>query len=247
MEWYRTYGGQSVTDRTTLIPAMPVSDRTREYLAASKSEATIRAYRADLRHFEAWCDAHGQAALPAVPEAVADYLSDLAGANVATATITRRLSAISQAHKMAGLETPTQSQLVRMTASGIRRTLGTAAHQARPILVADLRTMLEALPDDLRGLRDRALLLIGFAGGMRRSELVGLDVEDVAVEPEGLRITIRRSKTDQEGAGREIGLVRGRHPLSDPVVALRSGERRPASTVAPSARWTGAVAWERLA
>ena len=80
--------------------------------------------------------------------------------------------------------------------------------------------MVAVLPDDLRGLRDRALLLVGFAGGMRRSELVGLDVGDVVEEKEGLRITIRRSKTDQEGAGREIGIVRGRHPLTDPVAAL---------------------------
>jgi len=113
-----------------------------------------------------------------------------------------------------------QTQLVRMTAAGIRRTLGTAPHQARPILVEDLKAMLAALPDDLRGLRDRALLLIGFVGGFRRSELVGLDVEDVTEEAEGLRINIRRSKTDQDGAGREIGILRGRHPLTDSVAAL---------------------------
>ncbi len=107
-----------------------------------------------------------------------------------------------------------------MEAAGIRRSVGTAPHQARPILVEDLKAMLAALPDDLRGLRDRALLLIGFAAGMRRSELVGLDVVDVVEEKEGLRITVRRSKTDQEGAGREIGVVRGRHPLTDPVAAL---------------------------
>jgi integrase len=137
------------------------------------------------------------------------------------ATITRRLSAISQAHKMAGVESPTQTQLVRMTAGGIRRTLGTAPRQARPILVDDLRAMVAALPDDLRGLRDRALLLIGFTGGLRRSELVGLDVGDVSEEGEGLRICIRHSKTDQEGTGREIGIVRGRHPLTDPITALK--------------------------
>ena len=81
--------------------------------------------------------------------------------------------------------------------------------------------MSEALPDDLRGSRDRALLLVGFAGGMRRSEIIGLDMEDVAIEPEGLAVTIRRSKTDQEGQGRLIGIVRGaRGPLTDPVAAI---------------------------
>lgn len=197
-----------------------ISDRTRDYVAASKAPGTVRAYRSDLRHFEAWCASRARLSRPAAPETVADYISDLAEAGMKPATITRRLSAISQAHRMAGLESPTQAQLVRMTAAGIRRSLVTTPRQARAILAGDLRTMLAAMPDDLRGLRDRALLLIGFAGGMRRSELVGLDVGDVVEEKEGLRITIRRSKTDQEGAGREIGIVRGRHPLTDPVAAL---------------------------
>ncbi|MFN8620622.1 MAG: site-specific integrase [Chloroflexota bacterium] len=213
-------GGILTTDPVALVPAQPLSDRTRQYLAASKAPATVRAYRSDLRHFEAWCDGRGSPSLPSTPEVIADYLAELAGAGMAAATITRRLTAISQAHRMAGLESPTGSQVVRMTAAGIRRSVGTAQHQVRPILVADLRAMLEALPADLRGLRDRALLLIGFTAGLRRSELVALDVTDVVEEAEGLRVTIRRSKTDQEGAGREVGILRGRRPSTDPVGAL---------------------------
>jgi site-specific recombinase XerD len=204
----------------TIISVGSVGDPARAYVAASKAPATIRAYRSDLRHFEAWCEAHARPSLPAASETVADYIAALADAGISAATITRRLSAISQGHRMAGHESPTQTQLVRMTAAGIRRTLGTAPRQARPILVADLRAMVEALPDSLRGLRDRALLLVGFTGGLRRSELVGLDVEDVSEEAEGLRIKLKHSKTDQEGAGREIGIVRGRHPLTDPIAAL---------------------------
>jgi site-specific recombinase XerD len=198
----------------------PVSAATRDFLAASKATRTVRAYRSDLRDFETWCSERGQASLPAAPATVADYVADLAASGRTVATITRRLSAISQGHKMAGLESPTQTQLVRLTAAGIRRSVGAAPHQVRPILVGDLKRMLAALPDSLRGSRDRALLLVGFAGGMRRSELVGLDVEDVVEETEGLRVTLRRSKTDQEGTGREVGIVRGRHPLTDPVAAL---------------------------
>jgi site-specific recombinase XerD len=209
-----------LNENWAVIPAAPVSDQTRDFLAASKAPKTIRAYGSDLRHFEAWCHTNGRQSLPAAPETVADYIADLAATGVAAATLTRRLSAISQAHKMAGFETPTHSQLVRMTAAGIRRSLGTAPHQARAISVDELKAMLGALPDDLRGFRDRALLLIGFVGGFRRSELVGLDVEDVTEEAEGLRVRIRFSKTDQEGVGREIGIVRGRHPLTDPVTAL---------------------------
>jgi site-specific recombinase XerD len=198
-----------------------VSEQTREYLAASKAERTVRAYRSDLADFEAWCARHERSPLPAVPETVADYIADMAAHGRKASTITRRLSAISQAHRMAGLESPTHAQVVRMTASGIRRQLGTAPRQARPILAAELRSMIEALPDDLRGLRDRALLLVGFAAGMRRGELVALDVSDVVEEPEGLAVTIRRSKTDQEAQGRTVGIVRGsRGPLTDPVTAV---------------------------
>ena len=205
----------------TVITAGSVGDPARAYVAASKAPATIRAYRSDLRHFEAWCEEHQRLSLPATPETVADYIAALADDGMTAATITRRLSAISQIHRMAGVESPTQTQLVRMTAAGIRRTLGTAPRRARPISVADLRAMVEAMPDDLRGQRDRALLLVGFTGGLRRSELVGLDVEDVSEEAEGLRINLKHSKTDQEGAGREIGIVRGRHPLTDPVIAVK--------------------------
>jgi site-specific recombinase XerD len=212
------------------VSTTSISDQTREYLAASKAERTVKAYRSDLRHFESWCADRERRSLPATADTVADYISDLAATGNKPATITRRLSAISQAHKMADLESPTHAQLVRMTAAGIRRTIGTSQHHARRIEEADLIAMIGALPDDLRGLRDRALLLVGFVGGMRRSELVGLDVEDVLEERDGLRVTIRRSKTDQEAIGREIGLVRGRRPLTDVVTAVT--DWRTASRVA---------------
>ncbi|MGH2465345.1 MAG: site-specific integrase [Candidatus Limnocylindrales bacterium] len=209
-------------DRRVPLLTASISEETRGYLTASKAARTIRAYRCDVSDFEAWCHAHVRAPFPATPETIADYISAQADLGRSAATITRRLSAISQVHQMAGLESPTRSQLVRMTASGIRRSLGVAPRQARPILVAELRSMIELLPHDLRGLRDRALLLVGFAAGMRRSELVGLNVEDVIEEPGGLGVTIRRSKTDQEGQGRVVGIVRGsRGPLTDPVAAVR--------------------------
>jgi len=142
-----------MVETRALIPSAEVSERTRDYLAASKSPRTVRAYRTDLRDFEVWCAEHDRTTLPASPETVADYLADMAASGRKAATITRRLSAISQAHQMAGLESPTHAQIVRMTASGIRRQLGTAPRQARPILAAELRSMIEALPDDLRGLK----------------------------------------------------------------------------------------------
>jgi integrase len=115
------------------------------------------------------------------------------------ASITRRGAAIARAHRLAGFETPLRG-VAKETMAGIRRTLGVApTTQAAPVTVAILRAMVRDLPDDVGGARDRALLLIGFAGALRRKELVGLDVADVVHVDEGILLTVRRSKTDQEG------------------------------------------------
>jgi len=135
------------------------------------------------------------------------------------ATIDARLAAISAAHRAAGHDSPTKAEPVRLVRRGVRRTVGAAQRQVRPVSVVDLRAMVNGLGDDLAGHRDRAMLLLGFAGALRRSELVGLDVADVADGPDGLTVTIRRSKTDQEGAGRTVGIPRGAHGETDPVGA----------------------------
>src|SRR5579883_2864975 len=162
-----------------------IADRASEFIQQSKAANTVRAYRSDWSHFESWCKAHGLSSLPTSPEAVALYVTELATTHK-TATITRRISAISQAHQIAGIATPTKSSQVRLVLAGIRRTKGTAQVAKTPVLVDDLRRMLDRLPDNLLGARNRALLLIGFAGAFRRSELVALDAEDVVITREGL-------------------------------------------------------------
>jgi integrase len=153
---------------------------------------------------------------------VALYLSDLAR-TAKPATLQRRLSSISQAHQAAGHPTPTVDPVVRAVHAGIRRTQGTAPTVKAPAVTAELRAMVEHLPGDLRGVRDRALLLlVGFAAALRRSELVALDRCDVAETAEGLVVTLRRSKSDPEGAGRKIGVPCGSHPTTCPVRALRA-------------------------
>jgi site-specific recombinase XerD len=144
------------------------------------------------------------------------YVTDLA-ASLKPATITRRISAISQAHQIAGMETPTGSAKVRLVMAEIRRTLGTAQDAKTPVMVDDLKRMIARLPEGLLGVRDRALLLIGFAGGFRRSELTGLDRDAVEITRDGLVVTIRRWKTDQEGEGRKIGVPYGSNPATCPV------------------------------
>jgi len=172
---------------------------------------TKRAYRADWADFAAWCGAHELAALPAAPATVALYLTDRAK-GCKTSTLARRLCSIAGAHKAAGQPSPTADPAVRTLLAGIRRAKGTKQERKRPTVTHEVRAMVDALPPTLRGRRDRALLLLGFAGGFRRSELVALDVDDVEETAGGLVVTIRRSKTDQEGEGRRIGVpYGGRH------------------------------------
>jgi len=194
--------------------------RADDYARESRAANTRRAYRSDWRDFSNWCAHHGRTALPATPETVALYLAALAE-TLKTATLQRRLAAISQAHKAADLDTPTTDRAVRRVMTGIRRTKGTAQEAKEAAVTRDLRRMLATLPPTVRGRRDRALLLVGFAGAFRRSELVGLDVADLRVHPDGLVITLRRAKTDQAGAGRRLGLPYGRDAATCPVRAVQ--------------------------
>lgn len=193
----------------------------RAYVAQAKAENTKRAYAADWRHFSAWCSEHHLEALPATVDALALYLAALAEVTKVS-TLTRRVSAVSQAHQMAGFESPTTDIRVRTVMAGIRRAKGVSQQGKKPIVTEDLRCMLELLPDNLQGLRDHALLLAGFAGAFRRSELVALNVEDLEFNRDGLVITIRRSKTDQEGQGRRVGLPYGSRPETCPVRAIQT-------------------------
>jgi integrase len=195
---------------------------TRGFLAAAKADSSRRAYRSDWMHFEGWCRRHGLAALPSTPETVALYVTALAASHK-PATIRRRLTVISRAHQSNGSPSPASMQqpLVSETLKGIRRTVGTAQSGKRPLYTDQVRAMIHALPKGLQGVRDRALLLMGYAGGFRRSELAGLKVGDVALEKDGLVVTLRHSKTDQEGQGRKVALPFGSQPETCPVRAYQ--------------------------
>jgi site-specific recombinase XerD len=192
--------------------------------SAAKAPNTLRAYRSDLRDFEAWCATRSAVAVPASPVTVTLYCTALAEAGAKASTIQRRLTAISQAHQLAGHHpSPTADPVVRTTMAGIRRTLGTAPAQKAAVVTAELRRLLAATPEEtLAGRRDRTILLLGFAGGLRRSELVALDVEDLTETVDGLRVRLRRSKTDQESEGEEVGIPFGQHPDTCPIRALRA-------------------------
>jgi site-specific recombinase XerD len=203
------------------LPALPAEDveRAADYAKQAAAFNTRRGYRADFDAFTSWCAARGVSPLPATPETVAGFLASQAEAGFAAATIGRRISAISYAHRLAGHETPTNSTIVKTTLKGIRRTIGGAPNKKAPAVAEIMRNMAAAVPPGTGGARDRALLLLGFGGAFRRSELIGLDVADLQFEEAGLKVTIRHSKTDQESMGQTIAIARGN--TACPVKAVR--------------------------
>ena len=206
-----------------MLAGLPeAAQRVQDYAGRSKSAATIKAYAAGWRDFLAFCSERGLSALPASDQTVAAYLAELADRGAKAATIARRLVVISQAHRAADLPSPTSSSLVRRTHAGIRRTIGTAQAGKAPALVDDLKRMLAALPDSRVGRRDRALLLLGFAGAFRRAELVSLDVSDLEFTRAGLIVTLRKSKTDQEGRSRRVGIPFGSTEATCPVRSVQA-------------------------
>ena len=191
-----------------------------DYDRAARAEATWRAYRSDCEDFARWCEEVGLVALPASEDTVARYLVHLAELGRRPATLARRLASISVAHQMAGYGSPAHSRLVRDRLSGIRRSVGVVQRQASPAMTPEIRRMVRALPEGLHGRRDRLVILLGFAAALRRSELASLDVEDVRWVPEGMEVTIRRSKTDQEAEGAVVPVPYGSKMDTCPVRAL---------------------------
>jgi site-specific recombinase XerD len=205
-----------------LAELRPLVEKARDFARGARAASTLRAYRGDVERFAAWCAASGLDSLPALPGTVAMYLAALVDEGMKVATIDRALVAIAQAHRAAGFPSPRESELVRLTRRGIARKLGTAPARKAAFPVDALRAFARACDGSLAGLRDRALVLVGFAGAFRRSELVGLDVRDVAFGADGATVTLRHSKTDQEGAGVDVGIPNGSDASTCPVRALRA-------------------------
>lgn len=184
------------------------------------SPSSIKSYQKDWNIYEAWCARRRLQSLPADPTYIALFLSNQAAKGIKASTITRRKAAIRYYHVLAGVEPcPTDSELVRATMKGIQRSLSLQKNQKAPVTIECLMNMLQFLPDNLIGVRDKAILLFGFAGAFRRSELAALQMEDLVEVPQGLRVIIRRSKTDQEGEGQAIPIIRGKKEC--PVESLK--------------------------
>jgi site-specific recombinase XerD len=201
------------------VALRPDLDEATHYARAEKAQATRRAYRSDFEIFRAWCDTRGALPLPASSNSVGAFLASEAKRGVRPSTLSRRLAAILYAHKLAGHASPTASEAVKATLRGIKRTKWSATNRKTPATADKISAMAAATGEGARGVRDRALLLLGFAGAFRRSELVALDANDVQFCDGGLRVSIRKSKTDQEGEGATIAIVPG--SFACPVKATR--------------------------
>ena len=177
------------------------------YAKGSRAPGTWRAYESDWKVFSAWCASVDQVPLPATPATVAWFLAAQAKARIAPSTLGRRLAAIRLMHLGARLPSHHDALEVTEVLRGIRRSWKRPVAQKAPAVADEIKRMVDAVePQTLTGLRDRALLLLGFAGAFRRSELVALDVEHLTARPEGLAVLIASSKTDQEGAGQVVAI-----------------------------------------
>jgi site-specific recombinase XerD len=194
---------QQLLDKTKL------DDLTKNYMQQSLSPSTRKFYRIDFGIFSRWCESLGLIALPATPDTIARFLAAQASNDIKPATLIRRLAAIRMAHEAQGYATPTQHKGVKAVLKGIKREKGVAQKKKAPATAERIESMIAHCPDTLAGRRDKALLLLGFAGAFRRSELVALTVNDIERTPEGIKVTIRKSKTDQEGEGQVIAIPNG--------------------------------------
>ena len=227
------------------------AESARRFAQAARSDATLRAYRSDWADFAVWCDSRSCAAMPATPETVSLYIASRAQAGpddergrptapLKVATLERRMAAISQAHKLAGVESPAlrSREPLHSVWAGVTRTLGTAREKVAPALAADVVAMAavcdEAVdwrrcsPTTRRQVRrsgrgaTRRCCFVGFAAALRRSELAAVRTEHLSFTPDGLRLLIPKSKSDQQGAGQVVGVAYGSRAETCPVRAVRS-------------------------
>lgn len=191
-------------------------DEIQNILKDSIPENTLKSYSSDWKHYSNWCKSYSLTNLPATPETVAYYLTDISS-DYKVSTLERRLATISKVHKLVDEESPISDPKVTELMKALRRTKGTKKRKVKPLLSPHIKKICDNLGDSLIDHRDRTLLLLGFSGGLRRSELVSLTTPLLNITEKGLKLTIEKSKTDQEGAGRQIGITYGSNFSTCPI------------------------------
>jgi len=194
-------------------------------LKSSKSLNTIRAYKSDYRDFGLFCVKNGFRSLPADPKIVSLYLTHLSTKDIKISTLKRRLVSIGVIHKLKGHYLDTKHPSIIENIMGIKRRKGSIQKSKKPLLINDLKKIINVIDEDkndeIKTIRDRSIILIGFSGGFRRNEIVSLDYDDLDFVPEGLKITLKRSKTDQFGEGTLKGLPYFESSQYCPVLSLK--------------------------
>jgi site-specific recombinase XerD len=208
-----------------IIDLKALHEETLNNLKSSKALNTIRAYKSDFKDFGAFCAKHNFKTLPTDPKIVSLYLTYLSGRGAKMSTLRRRLVSISMMHKLKGHYLDTKHPVIIENLMGIKRTKGSIQRGKKPILINQLKAIINVINeekiDEIKKIRDKTIILVGFGGGFRRAELMSIDHEDLEFVPEGVKITIKRSKTDQFGEGMIKGLPYFSNQEYCPVVHLK--------------------------
>ena len=195
-------------------------------LQSSKAINTVRAYKSDFNDFALFCAQNGFKSLPSEPKIVSLYLTYLSTKDAKMSTLKRRLVSIGVIHKLKGHYLDTKHPSIIENIMGIKRRKGTIQKAKKPLLISNLKIIIDVIDhqnrEEIKKLRDRSIILIGFSGGFRRNEIVSLDYDDLDFVPEGLKINIKRSKTDQFGEGSKKALPYFDNSQYCPVVSLKN-------------------------
>ncbi len=211
-----------MSDLVTDIKSLELE--TLKNLKSSKASNTLRAYKADYKDFAGFCIKHGFKSMPTDPKVLSLYLTHLSQTSKFS-TLKRRLASISVIHRLSGHYIDTKHPMITENLMGIKRVKGSYQKAKKPILLNDLKSIVNVIDKDKnekRRSKNRALILVGFAGGFRRSELVAILYEDLDFVPEGVKIFVRRSKTDQSGEGMTKAIPYFDNQLFCPVVSLKN-------------------------
>ena len=206
-----------MNDLITDIKSLEIE--TLKNLKNSKADNTLRAYKSDFRDFSEFCEKNGFSSMPTQPKLLAIYITHLSKSSKFS-TLKRRIASISVIHKLKGHYLDTKHPIIMENLHGIKRTLGSRQKAKKPLLINDLKMIIKAI--DEKNIRDKALILVGFAGGFRRSELVNINYEDIEFVAEGVKILIKRSKTDQAGEGILKAIPYFNNQEFCPVIALKN-------------------------
>jgi len=206
------------------IDLKSLHEATLNNLKNSKANNTLRAYKSDFKDFGTFCARHGLNSLPSEPRIVSLYITHLSKKSKIS-TLRRRLVAISMVHKLKGYYLDTKDPIITENLLGIRRVKGSIQKGKKPILINHLKSIIDVIDEqkikDIKKFRDKSIMLVGFGGGFRRTELVSINLEDLEFVQEGLKITINRSKTDQLGEGMIKGLPYFTNKIYCPVTNLK--------------------------